>query len=255
MLHQIKKRAAALLLAGAAALSFTSCSIGQGSSDMDTYHYDGYLNAQWGSTPDQVANQLQLNKSQWVRIEDELLTDMPAGTFGYEIVRTTMLFGLYMHTELYFAQSLEGVGDYIGLYAMKITFIEDPEYYSTSDLSFCDEDFKLNGDDAIEEFQARALYNRNVEYGTYTDENGDWDTISWYCDANIANVDISAEKRAAAEEMLSELDSCLSIWGDYFVSVSDDPLSTATIYYNNPDAESYILFSGLPAAVLHDTRF
>lgn len=254
MLHQIKKRAAALLLAGAAALSFTSCSIGQGPSDMDTYHYDGYLNAQWGSTPEQVANQLQLNKSQWVRIEDEQLTDMPEGTFGYEIIRTTMQFGLYMHTELYFAQSLEGVGDYIGLYAMKITFIEDPEYYSTSDLSFCDEDFKLNGDDAIKEFQARALYNRNVEYGTYTDESGDWDTISWYCDANLANVDISAEKRAAAEEMLSNLDGCLSIWGDYFASVADDPLSTATIYYNNPDAESYILFSGLPAAVLHDTK-
>lgn len=253
MLH-IKKRAVSLLLAGAAALSLTSCAIGQGPSDMDTYRYDGYLNAQWGSTPEQVANQLQLSKSQWVRIEDELLTDMPAGTFGYEITRTTMQFGLYVKTELYFAQQLEGVGDYIGLYAMKITFIEDPEYYSTSDLSYCDEDFKLNGDDAIKEFQARALYNRNVDYGTYSDKNGDWATISWYCDANIANVDVSDETRAAAENMLRQLDGCLSVWGDLFSSVSDDPLSTATIFCNNPDAESYILFSGLPAAVLSDVN-
>ena len=85
-----------------------------------------------------------------------------------------MMFGLYMNTELYFADSLQGAGDYIGLYAMKITFQEDPEYYSTSDLSLCDDDFKLNGDDAIEEFQARALYNRNVSYGTVTDAQGTW---------------------------------------------------------------------------------
>ena len=99
---------------------------------MDTYHYDGYLNAQWGSDPDEVANQLQLDRTQWVRLEEDQLAGMPEGTFGYAITRTTMMFGLYMDTEMYFAPSLEGVGDYIGLYAMKITFHEDPAYYATS---------------------------------------------------------------------------------------------------------------------------
>lgn len=247
--NKIKKGAAVL-----AALLLSSCTIGQGPSEMDTFQYDGYLNAQWGSTPSEVLSQLQLSKNQWVRLEDEQVAEMPEGTFGYEITRTTMQFGLYLRTELYFAESLEGVGDYIGLYAMKISFIEDPEYYSTSDLSLCDSDFKLNGDDAIEEYLARAMYNRNVEYGSFSDENGSWDTISWYCDANIENVSVSDERRAAAEEMLGQLDGCLAVWGELFGSVADDPLSSATIFYNNPDAESYILFCGLPAAVLRDAE-
>ena len=47
--------------------------IGQAETDMDIYHYDGYLNAQWGSTPEEVATQLQLVRSQWVRLEDDQL--------------------------------------------------------------------------------------------------------------------------------------------------------------------------------------
>ena len=253
--HGGPRRWFAALTAGIAAVfSLSSCSIGQAETDMDIYHYDGYLNAQWGSTPEEVATQLQLVRSQWVRLEDDQLEGMPEGTFGYEIIRTTMMFGLYMKTELYFADTLEGAGEYIGLYAMKITFQEDPEYYSTSDLSLCDEDFKLNGDDAIEEFQARALYNRNVSYGTVTDEQGTWDTISWYCDNTIDTVNVNEETRDAAKAILSQVDGCLSGWGEYFSSVADDPLSSATIYYNNPDAESYIIFSGLPAAALRDAK-
>ena len=233
----------------AAAITLTGCSIGEPESHMDTYRYDGYLNAQWGSTPDEVATQLQLPKSQWVRMEDELLDGMPEGTFGYEVIRTTMLFGLYTETELYFAQSLNGIGEYLGFYGMKITFIEDPEYYSTSDLSYCDADFELNGDDAIKEFQARAHYNRNVTEGTYTDEQGEWKTISWYCVADLAGVE-----NADAKAMAAELDEVLSMWGSHFDSIADDPLSAATIYYGNPNAESYILFSGLPAAILRDAE-
>ena len=248
-------RGFAAAAAGAAALlSLSGCAVGQPETAMDTYHYDGYLNAQWGSAPDEVANQLQLDRTQWVRLEEDQLAGMPEGTFGYAITRTTMMFGLYMDTEMYFAPSLEGVGDYIGLYAMKITFHEDPAYYATSDLSLCDEDFKLNGDDAIEEFQARAMYNRNVEYGSYTDQYGDWDTITWYCDATIDSVSVDDETRAAAKENLGALDSGLSMWGEYFNGVSGMPLSSATIYYNNPSVPSYILFSGLPAAVLSDVE-
>ena len=237
-----------------ALVSLAGCSIGQPPTAMDTYQYDGYLNAQWGSDPDAVADQLQLDRSQWVRLEEEQLAGMPEGTFGYEIIRTTMMFGLYMDTEMYFAPSLEGVGEYIGLYAMKITFHEDPGYYATSDLSLCDEDFKLNGDDAIEEFQARAMYNRNVEYGSYTDEYGDWDTITWYCDATAGTVPVDEEVRSRLQSCLRQLDGSLSMWGEYFDGVSEMPLSSATIYYNNPSAPSYILFSGLPAAVLVDLQ-
>lgn len=253
-MRKILRGFSAAAAAAATLFSFTSCSIGQPETAMDTYHYDGYLNAQWGSDPDQVANQLQLDRTQWVRLEDSALEGMPEGTFGYEITRTTMMFGLYMETEMYFASSLEGVGDYIGLYAMKITFKEDPADYVTSDLSLCDEDFKLNGDDAIEEFQARAMYNRNVEYGTYTDAYGDWDTISWYCDATADTVSVDDDTRTTLQNELSQLDGCLSMWGEYFDEVSQMPLSYATIYYNNPSAPSYILFSGLPAAVLADVE-
>lgn len=241
--------------AGVTALvALSSCSVGQPETAMDTYHYDGYLNAQWGSDPDEVANQLQLDRTQWVRLEEEQLEGMPEGTFGYAITRTTMMFGLYMDTEMYFASSLEGVGDYIGLYAMKITFHEDPAYYATSDLSLCDEDFKLNGDDAIEEFQARAMYNRNVEYGSYSDDYGDWDTITWYCDATAGTISVDDETRAELDANLASLDGALSMWGEYFDGVSAMPLSSATIYYNNPSAPSYILFSGLPAALLADAE-
>ena len=114
-------RGFAAAAAGAAALlSLSGCAVGQPETAMDTYHYDGYLNAQWGSDPDEVANQLQLDRTQWVRLEEDQLAGMPEGTFGYAITRTTMMFGLYMDTEMYFAPSLEGVGDYIGLYAIHV---------------------------------------------------------------------------------------------------------------------------------------
>ncbi len=253
-LHRAVSTAAVIISAVLTAGVFGSCSIGQPKTDMDTYHYDGVFGAQWGSTPDEVANQMQLTRSQWVRLEDEQIDGLPEGTIGYEITRTTMMFGLYMTTEAYFADSINDAGEYLGLYAIKCRFFEDPEYYSTSDLSLCDDDFKLNGDDAIKEFQSRALYNRNVSYGTYTDEEGTWDTISWNCDATLDTVEADETVKNAAKETLAQIDDCLSGWGEYFSSIKDNPLSSATIFYNNPDSESYIVFNGLPAAILHDAE-
>ena len=248
------RKAAAVVTAGIMAAAFSSCSIGQDKTDMDTYHYDGVFGAQWGATPDEAANQMQLTRSQWVRLEDDQLEGLPEGTIGYEITRTTMMFGLYMTTEAYFTDSIDGAGEYLGLYAIKCRFFEDPEYYSQSDLSLCDEDFKLNGEDALEEFQARALYNRNVSYGTYTDESGTWDTISWSCDSTIDSVEADESVKETAKATLDAIDECLKDWNGCFASVKEAPLSSATIFYNNTDGESYILFSGLPAAALKDAE-
>ena len=52
----LKRWFAALTAGIAAVFSLSSCSIGQAQTEMDIYHYDGYLNAQWGSTPEEVAN-------------------------------------------------------------------------------------------------------------------------------------------------------------------------------------------------------
>ena len=117
---------------------------------------------------------------------------MPEGTFGYAITRTTMMFGLYMIPRCICPVAGRGRGLYRPL-RDEDHLPQDPAYYATSDLSLCDEDFKLNGDDAIEEFQARAMYNRNVEYGSYTDQYGDWDTITWYCDATTDSVSVDDE--------------------------------------------------------------
>ena len=74
-------RGFAAAAAGAAALlSLSGCAVGQPETAMDTYHYDGYLNAQWGSAPDEVANQLQLDRTQWVRLEEDQLAGMPEGS-------------------------------------------------------------------------------------------------------------------------------------------------------------------------------
>ena len=65
---------------------------------------------------------------------------------------------------------------------------------------------------------------------------------------------VDEDVRARLQSALNQLDGSLSMWGEYFDGVAEMPLSSATIYYNNPSAPSYILFSGLPAAVLVDLQ-
>ena len=125
------KRVFALLLA--TLLSVTALGgCGHPDLNMDRYQYDGYQNVQWGSTPEDVVSQLGLSKKQVDRLEPSKMDEgLPEGTFGYEVTKTCMLFGMFVETRLYFAESLYGMDQYSGLYEMKIVLTK---YRSTTNV-------------------------------------------------------------------------------------------------------------------------
>lgn len=228
------------------------CACGQDEVNMDTYHYDGYQNLQWGSVPERAIYQLGLSKRQVDRLEKSHTEGMPEGTFGYEITRTTKLFGLYVEAEMYFAENLYGMEQYTGVYGMKITFLENPEYYTRPAGAEPDDDsyYRLDPQKVIAEYDKRGLYNRSKEYGTYEDERGSWQTVSWSCDATLTDLPAAADTDAinAAIEAVGE------VLGDGAAeALKTAPLSKFTLYYDNDqDEDPYMYFDGFPASILYN---
>ena len=72
-----------------------------------------------------------------------------------------------METELYAGKDLYGSGLYTGVYGMKITFNEVPEYYTRPADADADDDsyYRLDIGELIDEYNRRALYNVNFEEG------------------------------------------------------------------------------------------
>ena len=228
------------------------CSCGQAEVNMDTYHYDGYMNVQWGSAPERVIYQLGISKRQIDRMEQNRLEGMPEGTFGYEVTRTTMLFGLYAEAELYFAKSLYGMEQYTGIYGMKITFDEVPEYYTKPAGTAADDDswYRLDPQQVVDEYDKVGLYNRNKEYGTWEDEHGSWKTVSWSCDATLTNLPEAADTDA----INAAIEAVRTALGDEAAeALKTAPLSKFTLYYDNDQDENpYMYFDGFPASILYN---
>lgn len=239
----------------AAAALLALCSCGQSELYMDTYGYDSYQNLEWGCTPARMMYHLGLSRRQVDRLEPSRMgSSLPEGTFGYEISRVTRMFGIYVETELYAGKDLYGSGLYTGVYGMKITFNEVPEYYTRPAEADADDDsyYRLDIGELIDEYNRRALYNVNFEEGEYQDEHGGWKTASWYCDATLAALpaDAPQEKIAEAAAVVGE-----ALGEEAAKALMDAPLSRITLYYDNEeDEDPYLYFDGFPAAILYNAQ-
>ena len=77
------KRILAVVLAMVVVLALSSC--GGTDQDRDLYHYDTFLNAKWGSDPDEVFSDLGLSKTQVARqgeTVDQKVVDVRTARFG-----------------------------------------------------------------------------------------------------------------------------------------------------------------------------
>ncbi|MBR6790413.1 MAG: hypothetical protein IKM31_06070 [Oscillospiraceae bacterium] len=230
---------------------FGSCS--RSELNMDVYRYDGYQNIQWGSAPQQVLYQMGMDQSQVDHLAAARLDeDLPEGTFAYEVVDTTMMFGLFTETELYFAEDLYGTGQYTGLYGMRLTFNEIEEWYKKpADAEEGDESwFRLDTQAFIDEYDKRGLYNRVKETGTYEDDRGSWKTVSWSCKSTLR--DLPADADTAAIE--AAVEAVRAVLGDEAAEeLWDAPLSRFTFYYDNDqDHDPYMYYDGFPASILYN---
>ena len=246
------KRVFALLLA--TLLSVTALGgCGHPDLNMDRYQYDGYQNVQWGSTPEDVVSQLGLSKKQVDRLEPSKMDEgLPEGTFGYEVTKTCMLFGMFIETRLYFAESLYGMDQYSGLYGMKIVFNEIPEYYKRPAGTAPDDDsyYRLDPQAVIDEYDLRGVYNVNKTTGTWEDEHGSWKTVTWSCDATLSDLPADADTVAidAAIEKVRE-----TLGDEAAEQLKTAPLSSFTFYYDNDqDEDPYMYFYGFPASILYN---
>lgn len=250
MIRVYGRRLMSLLAALLAVLMLGAC--GQDAVNMDIYQYDGYQNLQWGSVPERAIYQLGLSKRQVDRMEKSHAEGLPEGTFGYEITRTTKLFGLYVEAEFYLSEGLYGLDQYTGVYGMKITFNEVPEYYTKPAGTEPDDDsyYRLDPQDVIDEYDKRGLYNRNKEFGTYEDEHGSWKTVSWSCDATLTNLPAEADTDA----INAAIETVRAALGDEAAeALKTAPLSKFTLYYDNDqDEDPYMYFDGFPASILYN---
>lgn len=241
------------LWCAAAAMLLLLCSCSQSELYMDTYGYDSYQNLEWGCTPARMMYHLGLTRRQIDRLEPSRMgEDLPEGTFGYEISRVTRMFGIYVEAELYAGKNLYGSDLYTGVYGMKITFNEVPEYYTRPADAEADDDsyYRLDVSELIDEYNRRALYNVNFEEGDYQDEHGGWKTASWYCDATLGTLPAGAPQEKIAESV----EVIRGALGDEAAeALMSAPLSRITLYYDNEeDEDPYLYFDGFPAALLYN---
>lgn len=247
----MKKFLSLLMSAVMAAGLFGSCS--RSELNMDVYRYDGYQNIQWGSAPQQVLYQMGMDQGQVDHLAEARLDEgLPEGTFGYEVTKTTMMFGLFTETELYFAESLYGMEQYTGLYGMRLTFNEIEEWYKKpAGTEEGDESwFRLDTQKFIDEYDKRGLYNTVRETGTHEDERGSWKTVSWSCKSTLR--DLPAEADTAAIE--AAVEAVRAALGDEAAdALWDAPLSRFTFYYDNDqDHDPYMYYDGFPASILYN---
>lgn len=235
------KRILAILMALITVLAFSSCS--KSEEDRDIYQYDTFLNAKWGSDPDEVFTDLGLSKKQVARQSesDNLEKGYPEGTFSYKITKKASMYGVPVSVELLFADHLFDLPQHIGLYGVKVTFIEDyPSTFSANSVQWEPEDYKLDGDTAMEEINKRVLYNTQQQA---EEENG-WAVQKW--SSKVTPETVGGDVGDKLCEALG------TIIGNEEASALDQPLSTMELYYDNPQEASYMIYNGFAAAVLRN---
>lgn len=238
------KRITAALMALITLVAFSAC--GGSDQDRDLYQYDTFLNAKWGSDPDEVFSDLGLSKTQVARqgetIDKE--KEYPEGTFSYKIIKKSSMYGLPVSVELLFADHLFDLPQHIGLYAVKVTFLEDyPSTFAANGIQWEPSDYKLDADLAMEEINKRILYNTKRQ----TEENGPWTVQKWACEMTPQSV-----PGEIGEKLCEALQALAESGGIVASSVLDQPLSVMELYYNNPDEYSYMVYNGFSAALLQN---
>lgn len=238
------KRIAAVLMALITLVTLSAC--GGSDQDRDLYQYDTFLNAKWGSDPDQVFADLGLSKKQVARQGETIDREKgyPEGTFSYKITKKSSMYGLPVSVELLFADHLFGLPQHIGLYAVKVTFLEDyPSTFSANSIQWEPSDYKLDADLAMEEINKRILYNTEQQEETV----GLWTIQRWACKTTPSSVPGEAgDKLREALQSITEGDE---LTGTYDL---DQPLSVMELYYDNPDEYSYMVYNGFAAALLRN---
>lgn len=229
------KRTLAFFIAIIMLFAFSSCE--REFENRDLYQYDTFLNSKWGSDPEEVFSDLGLMKNQVARQPDSVNKEngYPEGTFSYKIIKKSSMYGTPVSVELLFADSLFEIPCHIGLYAVKVNFIESyPDNFAANSVQWEPSDYKLDIDIATEEINKRILYNTNSE--EYKD--GNWSVRKWSCKATPGSI---------GDELKGALESVPSEGG---VSINDKPLSSMEVYYGNKEEYSYMIYEGLSAAVL-----
>lgn len=240
------KRVLAVLIALITVFAFSSC--GKTDEDRDLYRFDTFLNAKWGSDPDQVFSDLGLSKKQVARQGATLDQEKgyPEGTFSYKITKKSSMYGLPVSVELLFADHLFELPQHIGLYAVKVTFLEDyPATFSANSVQWEPSDYKLDGDAAIEEINKRILYNTVQQ----TEEDGPWTIQRWASKTTPSS--ISGE---TGDQLREALQSITGDFGLMDISALDQPLSVMELHYNNPDEYSFMVYNGFSAALLNNIK-
>lgn len=238
------KRILAVVFTIVVVLAFSSC--GKTGEDRDLYQYDTFLNAKWGSDPEQVFKDLGLTKAQVARQGESVDAEKgyPEGTFSYKITKTSSMYGLPISVELLFADHLYGLPQHVGLYAVKVTFLEDyPSTFAANSIQWEPSDYKLDADLATEEINKRILYNTDYQMG----EEGLWTVQRWACEMTPSTV--SGE---VGDKLCETLQSITEGPESADVSALDQPLSVMELYYDNPDEYSYMLYYGFAAALLQN---
>jgi len=231
------KKILAILLATVTALSVSSCM--PDGEIRDLYEYDTFYNAEFGADPEEVFADLGLSKKQVARQPESVNAERgyPDGTFSYKITKYASMYGTPVEVELLFANRLFEIPTHIGLYAVKVNFIEDyPDNFAANSVQWEPSDYKLDIEMATEEIEKRLMFNTIFE--EYKD--GDFSVKKWSC-SNTPNT--------VGEKLTEKLVSVPSEGG---ISINDRPLSTMEVYYDNPNEASYILYTGLSAAVLEN---
>ncbi|MEG2597542.1 MAG: hypothetical protein RR977_03855, partial [Oscillospiraceae bacterium] len=214
--------------------------------DRDRYQYDTFLNAKWGSDPEKVFSDLGLTKKQIARQNEDqnAKSGYPKGTFSYKITKKSSLYGVPVSAELLFADNLYGLPQHIGLYAVKVIFLEDfPETFSANSEQREPKDYKLDGEKAIEEINKRSLYN-TVESSA---QEGDWSVHRW--ESKTTPMNVSSPKQGALCKAIESISATFSVDTEKLKEAS---LSSMQLYYNNSEHYSYMIYNGFNAALLRN---
>lgn len=262
------KKLAAVLIAFVLLLSLSSCDRFH-TEDRDRYEYDTYLSALWGMSVPETARAIGVKVSDLTRQDDQ--TGRPDGSYSYVINKYSTFMGRPITVELIFADSLFGLPQYIGLYAVKITCEEEP-YEIPADATpeereeLKSREYHLDGEGAIEDLDYRLLYNRVTKADSIlTADYGTFATYSWSSPYSLTT--IPTEKNAPIDALNQAMESFT--WTGVLFDVSKEkpspiseeeakqqllsaPLSQVTLYYDNPDYYSYLVYNGLPAAILRN---
>ncbi len=231
------KKILAFLLTVVTVLSVSSCM--PADEIRDIYEYDTFYNAEFGDDPEEVFEALGVSKKQVARQPESVNEEKgyPDGTFSYKITKYASMYGTPVEVELLFANRLFEIPTHIGLYAVKVNFIEDyADNFAANSIQWEPSDYKLDIEAATEEIEKRLMFNTVFE--EYKD--GEFSVRKWSC-KNTPN--------AVGEKLTEKL---VSVPADGGISINDKPLSVMEVYYGNPDEASYILYTGLSAAVLEN---